>query len=183
MSSSPALGRPPPLHLVTPSHPPLQRKEQFKYKSVLSTNSLDGESQSHHRNRGPRFAERVQTRRAWLWTVPRATETPRSFPPPGNPRPSGPLQLPTSSLVLRPHSIPLSSRSLHWPAASSLLHPRSRHLSLARSQGSPRASGLPQQPETPAWGGGSGWAGAYSTSDTRGREGGGSAHFIIGHYL
>lgn len=163
---------------------------------------MGGESQSHHRNRGPRFADECRLARAGLWTIPRAAETPRSVPfhHPETRRPSGPLQLPTPSLAPRPHSAPLSSRSLHWlqpPVSSVRSRPLPREPAVSPATPPPRQPGLTQVeshslwasaaatpgPKTPARGGGSGWAGACSTSDTRGREGGGRARFIIGRHL
>lgn len=159
---------------------------------------MGSESQSHHRNQGPRFAS-ADTQRALLWTTPRATETPRSLPTPRAPR------VHSSSPPLPQCRAHLKSPGLSWPAVSFLLHPRSPlprgpaisphttptpnpgQQDLIGSQGSPRssprASGLPQprlqDPRHLPEGGDSGWAGASSTSDTRGREGGERAHFII----
>lgn len=49
----PALGWPPPLHLVT--GPPLQSKEQFKYKSVLDTNRASASLRAITGTEGPGF--------------------------------------------------------------------------------------------------------------------------------
>lgn len=136
----------------------------------------------------------MQTRRARLWTIPGAAETLRSLPPSGDPRPSGPFQLPTTSLVLCPTSIPPSPQVS--PLACSLLPlpsavtpflggPPSHRVpppglrDLLGSWGSSgraletlgfRSRDVRAQDTCP--GNGSGWAGACSTSDTRGREGG-----------
>ena len=200
MSLSPALGRPPPLHLVTPSHPPLQRKEQFKYKSVLSTNRAWAASlraitgtegpglRSECRHAEPCSGHPQEPQRLlapFHHPVPlESTLAPHPFPsaaPTLNPQVSPGLQPPASSIrgllflgdPPSPHTLPPT------------LNPGQQDLigSQGSPSSSPRASGLPQprlqDPRHLPGGGDSGWAGASSTSDTRGREGGERARFII----
>ena len=65
--SSPSPGRPPPLHLCYQA--PLQRKEQFKYKSVLDANRASASFRAITGTESPGF-RRVQTSRDRLRKPP-----------------------------------------------------------------------------------------------------------------
>lgn len=174
MSSSPALGRPPPLHLVTPSHPPLQRKEQFKYKSVLSTNRAWAASlraitgtegpglRSECRHAEPCSGQPQEPQRLlapFHHPVPlESTLAPHPFSsaaPTLSPQVSPGLQLPASLLHTRsplpwgpaisPHTTP---NPQPWPAGPD----RQPGLTQLESQSLWASAAATPGPKTPAWG-------------------------------
>lgn len=175
MSSSPALGRPPPLHLVTPSHPPLQRKEQFKYKSVLSTNRAWAASlraitgtegpglRSECRHAEPCSGQPQEPQRLlapFHHPVPlESTLAPHPFPsaaPTLSPQVSLGLQPPASSIrgllflgdPPSPHTLPPTPNPQPWPAGPD----RQPGLTQLESQSLWASAAATPGPKTPAWG-------------------------------